>query len=386
MLTRIDLEYFKCFELLNLTFCPLTLLTGANASGKSTVMQALVLLHQTMREQEWSSRLMLNGSVLKLGAASDVINHELGRRSIGIALHDAEAAFYRWDFEGEHSDLSMDVRRIRIRSDESGKWEFNETQPLRYLLPESFSGGSLPDRLQRTTYLTAERLGPREHYVLDDPQLTPVVGSKGENAVSVLYSGRDIRLFSELEIPSVPPTRFRQVEARMASFFPGCELEIKPVPRTNSVILGIRTSRTTEFHRPVHTGFGVTQILPIVVAVLSAKQDDLLLIENPEVHLHPAGQSAMGEFLAEVASSGVQTIVETHSDHVLNGIRRAVKNDTIDSNNVALHYFRSLHEERITGRAQVESMAMDANGNIDSWPDGFFDQFDKDMRFFAGWD
>lgn len=385
MLTRIDLRYFKCFEILNLTFCPLTLLTGANASGKSTVMQALVLLHQTMREHERSSRLMLNGSMLKLGAVSDVINHEQGRRGCSISLHDNRTAFFHWDFEGEHSDLSMEVRRIHVGSDKDGEWEWNGTQPLRYLIPENFDGGSLPDRLQRTTYLTAERLGPREHYVLDDPQLTPVVGSKGENAVSVLYSGGDLHVLRKLVILDAPPTRFRQVEARMASFFPGCELEMMPVPRTNSVVLGIRTSRITDFHRPVHTGFGLTQVLPIVVSALSAKPDDLLLIENPEVHLHPAGQSAMGKFLAEVASSGVQVIVETHSDHVLNGIRRAVKQNTIDSNDIALHYFCSLHEEREKGRAQVESLAIDVNGNIDSWPDGFFDQFDKDLSYLAGW-
>ena len=93
----------------------------------------------------------------------------------------------------------------------------------------------------------------------------------------------------------------------------------------------------------------------------------------------------MGEFLAEVASAGVQVMIETHSDHVLNGIRRAVKNGTLTSEHVALHFFRPRREDRKDGRAQVQSPILDADGNIDAWPEGFFDQFDKDMNYFAGW-
>ena len=70
MLTRLDLKYFKCFELLRLPLGHLTLLAGSNASGKSSALQALVLLHQTMREHEWSTRLMLNGDAIKLGTVS----------------------------------------------------------------------------------------------------------------------------------------------------------------------------------------------------------------------------------------------------------------------------------------------------------------------------
>ena len=270
------------------------------------------------------------------------------------------------------------------------EWDVvDESMLLHHLLPQGvppmLSSPSLTNRLRGLTYLTAERLGPREYYIFDDPQLTPVVGSQGEHAVSVLYSGRDIRVLDNLLVQGVPPTRFRQVEARMAHFFPDCVLEIGQVSRANAVTLGIRISSSTEFHRPIHTGFGLTQVLPIMVAALSANRDDLLLIENPEVHLHPAGQAAMGEFLAKVAAAGVQVMIETHSDHVLNGIRRAVKNHTLPSEDVALHFFRPRREEGRGGDPQVQSLILDADGNIDSWPKGFFDQFDRDMNYFAGW-
>ena len=74
MITKINLRHFKCFELLRLPLSPLTILSGANSSGKSSVLQALVLLHQTMREQEWSTRLMLNGDVIRLGTVADVVD------------------------------------------------------------------------------------------------------------------------------------------------------------------------------------------------------------------------------------------------------------------------------------------------------------------------
>ena len=389
MLTRIDLQHFKCFDILKLPLRPLTLLSGANASGKSSVLQALVLLHQTMREHEWSTRLMLNGAAVRLGTAAEVIDQVHGRRNWGIALLEGDAARFQWEFEGERDEMSMAVRKARGETDDGTGWDVDESKPLHRLLPTGLpttsSSHSLTDRLRGLTYLTAERLGPREYYKFDDPQLTPVVGPQGEYAVSVLYSGRDIRVVDNLLVQDVPPTRFRQVEARMGHFFPGCVLEIDQVPRANAVTLGIRIASGTEFHRPIHTGFGLTQVLPIMVAALSAKRDDLLLIENPEVHLHPAGQAAMGEFLAEVASAGVQVMIETHSDHVLNGIRRAVKNHTLPSEDVALHFFRARREDRTGEEPQVQSPILDAAGNIDSWPQGFFDQFDRDMNYFAGW-
>ena len=379
----------SAFETLKLSLCPLTLLSGANASGKSSVMQALALLHQTMREHEWSSRLMLNGGTVRLGAVADVIDQVHGRRVFEIALLGDDGTRFQWEFDGDRDEMSMAVRRARGETDDGDGWDMDESQPLHYLLPHDLpapsSGRSLADRLRGLTYLTAERLGPREYYILDDPQLTPVVGPRGEYAISVLHSGRDTHVPDGLVVSDVPPTRFRQVEARMGRFFPGCVLEIKQVLGANAATLGIRTSSDTDFHRPVHAGFGLTQVLPVMVAALSANGGDLLLIENPEVHLHPAGQAEMGAFLAEVASVGVQVLIETHSDHVLNGIRRAVKSGTLAAGDIVLHFFRPRREDRTESGPQVQSPVLDAGGNIDSWPDGFFDQFDRDMNYFAGW-
>ena len=376
MLTQLDLRHFKCFELLHLPLRSLTLLAGTNASGKSSVLQALVLLHQTMREHEWSLRLMLNGKSVQLGTVSDIVDKVYGQRECEIGLIDGETSF-QWMFTGERTEMSMAVKRMVANGA-----SIDDPTQLRYLLsPETTS--SLAERLKNLTYLTAERIGPRETYKMDDPQVAPVVGPSGEHAANVLYAKRDENVNEALTLPDASSrSLLQQVEARMRTFFPGCRLEIQPVPYANAVTLGLRTSDDTNFHRPIHAGFGITQILPIVIAALVAKPEDLLLIENPEVHLHPAGQAQMGQFLAKVAHSGIQVIIETHSDHILNGVRRAVKAGVLSAGQVAIHFFQS----RLGDDAQVVSPVLDSTGNIDTWPDGFFDQFDKDMNHFAGWD
>ncbi len=377
MFTRLDLRYFKCFELLRLPLSPLTLLSGPNASGKSTVLQALVLLHQTMREHEWSRRLMLNGEAIRLGTVADVVDKVHGRQTFEIGVMDGETSCH-WTFTGERSAMSMAIDRVRV-----GEATHQQPEGLRYLLPLEIDAAekSLATRLRGLTYITAERAGPRDVYALEDRQIAPVVGPGGEHAVSVLHWGRDEPVLERLVLSGVAPTCLRQVEGRMRTFFPEFALDLQQVPQTNAVTLGLRTSDATNFHRPIHEGFGLTQILPMVIAALSAHEGDILLIENPEVHLHPAGQAMIGQFLADVARAGVQVIMETHSDHVLNGIRRSVKAERLAAEEVAIHFFNTSPNEA----ARVFSPVLDSSGNIDTWPNGFFDQFDKDMNYFAGW-
>lgn len=376
MITEISLGQFKCFETLNLPVKPLTLLSGTNASGKSSVLQSLVLLHQTMHDHEWATRLMLNGKELKLGTVSDLVNKISGRRSLEIGIT-GEADSYHWSLVGERSDMSMAISNVSVNGE-----QISNPHKLHFLAPEEMASPStLLESIRNLTYITAERVGPREIYNLEDEQEVNTVGKSGEHAVGLLYNGRDNGVLFDLVIEGIPPTRLRQVEAYMQTFFPGCGLTVQKVPQANAITLGLRTSEETDYHRPVHVGFGFTQVFPIIVAALSAKAGDVILIENPEVHLHPAGQALMGQFLANVSKAGVQVILETHSDHILNGIRRSVKSKGIEADAVAIHFFRP----RSVEVAQVHSPQIDENGNLDTWPEGFFDQFDKDMDFFAGW-
>jgi predicted ATPase len=132
-------------------------------------------------------------------------------------------------------------------------------------------------------------------------------------------------------------------------------------------------------YRSTSVGFGITYVLPVLVAVLSSAPGSIVLVENPEAHLHPKGQVRIGELLARAAAIGIQVIVETHSDHVLNGIRLAVHSGKIEPESVAFHYFSRV-EEAGRVRASVESPKIDKDGRLDRWPEGFFDEWDKSLE------
>lgn len=404
MLNSLTLRYFKCFESLDLPLAPLTLLSGTNASGKSSVLQALVLLHQTMQEHESSTRLMLNGKYIKLGTVQDVVNEQHGVKSFEIGFEYNKHS-YLWSFTGGRQELSLDVKKLCIDNKEIDFDKVKEEYPelsssyLSRLLPtfyakmsqgadpkfavpasaKKYKGPFFSTDIDRAltkglTYISAERIGPRETYPLEDKQIASVVGATGEHTISIFYLEKESPILEELLLKSESRnTLFHQVRARMRLFFPGFELEVVPVLNANAVTLGLRNSNAENFRRPINTGFGLTQILPIVIAALSAQKEDILLIENPEVHLHPAGQALMGQFLAEVASAGVQVILETHSDHVLNGIRLAVNKEILEPEKTCFHYFQRNQE----GKSIVTTPKINKKGRMDDWPDGFFDEWDK---------
>ncbi|WP_218020750.1 AAA family ATPase [Nocardia grenadensis] len=123
--------------------------------------------------------------------------------------------------------------------------------------------------------------------------------------------------------------------------------------------------------RPINTGFGVSYALPVIVAGLLTQPGDMLLLENPEAHPHPAGQSRLGQFLSRVAGSGVQVVIETHSDHVLNGARLAVAEaESLQAGDMVVHYF---------DRDGVAPIQINDKGELDHWPSGFFDQIESDL-------
>ena len=370
MLKELDLKTFKCFESLRLPLAPSTLLSGPNASGKSSVLQALVLLHQTMQEKEWSTRLFLNGSVCQLGNVTDVVDKNGGTNSFEIRLA-GDGNECQWWFVGERGDMSMSVERVDVQGNVTERPNL-----LQHLLPTGANETALAlvSQVRNLTYISAEREGPREVYPLEDQFVVTRVGPKGENAISIFYRRRDEPVSESLRLPGIAPTLRHQVGARLDTFFPGCAIDVEQVRDTSVVTLRISTSESTGFVRPIHSGFGITQVLPILVAALSVAEGSLLLIENPEVHLHPAGQALMGRFMAALAHSGIQVIVETHSDHFMDGVRIAVREGELLPSEAAFHYF-----QREGNGSVVTSPVIDGDGRLSEWPPGFFDQHTEHM-------
>jgi predicted ATPase len=369
VLTELHITSFKCFDALQLPLRPLTLLSGTNGGGKSSVIQAIVLLAHTLSQREWSSGLLLDGPELALGSVADVHHQSARDRSFSLGASTADQTV-RWSFPAnDRRALSVEVQAIEIDDQPVAP-----TRPLHRLLPSTWPGPRpVVDALCRTSWITAERTGPRELLPLRDPGAHTRVGPRGELAAGLLHWRTDDPVRSALRKEGTPPTLFHQVRARMQEFFPGCDLRVSPIEGASAVSLGLRSDPKANFRRPQNVGFGLTQLFPILVAILTAEVGDCLLIENPEVHLHPRAQQHIGWLLAVAAASGVQIIVETHSDHVLNGLRLAAKQGRIPPSDVAVHYFSPSPDG---APVRPRSPTLDAHGRLSEWPDGFFDQFD----------
>ena len=159
----------------------------------------------------------------------------------------------------------------------------------------------------------------------------------------------------------------------MRTIIPEFDIEFTELTSADQIQVMLKTG-TRGFVRPTNIGFGIIYTLPIIVAALVAPAGSMLIVENPEAHLHPAGQSKMGLFLSRAAAAGVQIVVETHSDHVLNGIRRAVRSKVLDADQVALLFFSASE-----GASHVGPLKIYPSGGIDPRPPGFFDQAEQDM-------
>ena len=115
-------------------------------------------------------------------------------------------------------------------------------------------------------------------------------------------------------------------------------------------------------------GFGVSQTLPVVEALLAAGRGQMVFIEQPEIHLHPRAQVAMATLLAKAAQRGVRGVVETHSSLLLLGVQSLVAGGTLTASDVALHWFLRDPESGIT---TVRSAELDEAGRFGDWPEDF---------------
>ncbi len=375
MISRFRIERFKCFADQTIEFSNLTLFAGGNATGKSTVIQALLLLRQAyLRGSLAEGELPLTGNLISIGTAKDAFYSNSDIDSIVFQLGDTNlSSEYVFAFAIESGQLD---RYILLGDPLATVEESGALTPIDLSLTNLFG--------QQFTYLQAERLGPRLHYPMTElPPMEMNVGIQGEytahclaefgedaiNNPGLAYPGRNTEDYLSLR---------NQTRLWMAGITPNFDIEITPISEADRVLLGLKNRRSTSdfFLRPTNIGFGVSYSLPIIVAALMAKPGSILIIENPEAHLHPAAQSEMGQFLAQAAASGVQVIIETHSDHILNGIRLSVRQDVLPAEKVSIQFFSFSPMEN---EYEVLSPKIDADGRIDFWPDGFFDQIENDL-------
>ena len=379
MLRTLRLQNYKCFEDQQIEFKTLTLLSGLNGTGKSSVIQSLLLLRQSYQQQLLrETGLALNGELVHIGTAKDALFESAKEDVIGFELSSGDRRFRKktWRF---NYDRTADV--LALAPEDAGS-DFIYTSSL-------FDPGAI-NEMRDFHYLQAERLGPRRFFETSDflVRQQRQLGSAGEYTAQFLeIFGKKLIVSDILGHPEAVSLALEdQVEAWLGEISPGTRITLTSNSDTDTINLQFsfvvknqesRTRETTNAYRATNVGFGITYVLPILVAVLSSTPGSLLLIENPEAHLHPRGQARMGELLALAAACGIQIILETHSDHVLNGIRLAVHSGKVPAEEVQLHFFQRSMQN---GQSVVVSPHIDKNGRIDQWPDGFFDEWDKSLE------
>lgn len=363
MIKFLRLNNFKCFANQAIDFAPLTLLSGLNGMGKSSVLQALLLLRQSYHQGLLPrTGLALNGDLVNIGTARDAFYEDAEEEFVSFDLKWADGSESKWIFEYEHE---ADVLNL-ISEPVSSKIFTNK------LFGDDFH------------YLYAERLGPRGSLEKSDfhVQQHKQIGVRGEYIAHFLGTfGRKVKSLKGMIHPEAASyDLIDQTEAWLGEISSGTRLSF--VEHTGTDLISLRYAFTkgdqlSSDYRASNTGFGLSYTLPVIVAILSADPGSLLLLENPESHLHPKGQAKIGELMARAANCGVQIVVETHSDHVLNGIRVAVRKGILPPENVRLHFFERNPDSICI---DVISPAIDRNGRINRWPEYFFDEWDKALE------
>jgi len=349
----IEIKNFKSLRDIKLTFRNLTLITGVNSGGKSSLIQALLFLKQNENIQ----------SIEKLQFLENIQN-----------------LFYQG-----YNESSTDIGIVLKTSEEELNLNFNKKNEY----SENYRNKNKINLFSNTfQYLETNRIPPQKEYTISQEHLANnSLGNKGEYTAHYLNENKFNKInIDNLKHPDAMTSRFiENVSLWLSEISVGIEITTNIYPELGKVSLlysyNNEKKRTINYN-PLSVGFGITFVLPLIVAILKAKPDDLLIIENPESHLHPAAQSKIAELCAIASANGVQIIVETHSDHFLNGIRIATKKGILASEESTIYYFRKDKDEWET---KIDKIDIDKDGGIDDYPKGFFDQFDNDLDELIQW-
>lgn len=331
MINNIVLSNFKSILNWTIDFSNLTVLTGLNASGKSSVIQALRIIDAAYDENKKIGNIELSEHVRPQFLKSKLSKDD----------------YYQIDANTGVAEFSL---RVKTASDSYNAGIVDTT-------------ASFP----RIYYLSADRLGPTNTMSLP-PSGEPFIGEKGQFVVDFLDKNKYSKINNKL--------LYREDASNLLmENVNGWLGKIAPNVSFNYEIEPLRSSAYPYYDGivPTETGFGLSFTLPVITLLLYSfdNTENLFLIENPEAHLHPAAQTAMGILLAKAAEVGKQIVVETHSDHIIDGIRIAAKKKFINANNVRFHYFFKMDFEHET---TIQSPKLLQDGKLSFWPKGFFDQ------------
>jgi predicted ATPase len=332
MIREIMLNGFKCFLDRKLKLNQLTVLTGLNSSGKSSIIQALLMLEKAHARD---ASILLDGH----GSVEEIKNTFYNQEIMLGVVNEIDQAF-----------------GIKIEST-------NTAEPYTIIEKEKF-------KFPEIIYISANRFGPKTSVpIFNDSSKRNRIGANGENLFQFIESFA----YETLNPILVHPNS----EGETVEYNIGGWLSVIS-PNVKFKYLINKTSDTSysmfNEHRATNVGYGLSYSLSVITSLLVGTliPNSLVIVENPEAHLHPKGQTAIAKLISLCAQVGTQVIVETHSDHLFDGIRIAVKETKGLADKVQLHWFE-LDDKQNT---EVYSPLIDDAGKLDEWPKGLFDQFE----------
>lgn len=367
----------------------INLLTGVNGRGKSSTLQPLLLFKQTLLRSRSSRQLFLSGSFVDLGNAYDVKHVDASvSKPIRIGFKEREDNYVYTLAIVSDNNQSLEIKRFESQGQSKWSVDVDDSTVIQDLVPvqEQNSRPILP--FQDLVYISAERIGPKLSFT---PSSDEWIDKRGEHTIQMLYERQYDRvderiieglsdIFPDFDEEDFSPVVNDVLNFWMTKIFGTSAATVNYIETANIFALGISTEQKggKAMFKPTNVGFGYSYALPILIAGLTARKDSILIVENPEAHLHPSAQSMITKFLGLVANSGVQVFIETHSEHILNALRVMVVQRSINAQDINVMYFDNKLD------SYFETIPIEDNGKMDHWPANFFDQAEKDLNVLLG--
>lgn len=350
MITKLVVDNLKSIKHLDVECSDINLFIGTNSSGKSSIMQGLLFIAQNTDEL-----VGLNGNLMSLGTLEENRCIFSGKKDIWAEIVDEQG--YKLKVQLFNRENNVHLKRV--------------CDPEKFIL-EDYSIGK-----RKIQYLSCHRVGPENVYKTN-LAINETIGKDGQFAIAFLNTHGADMLESGLCRGNQDYTLLGQVNWWL-SYIANAEISTEEIVGTNLVKASYSMGDLQKL-RPENIGSGISYLISVLIMCLSSPENSVLVIENPEIHLHPSAQAKVCEFLYFIALSGRQLFVESHSDHIFNGFRAGIATGEMDKEKINMQ-FVSLNEECLTETIRVEVGRM---GRIENQRKDLFDQFDLDMNKMIG--
>ena len=404
---------------------PLTILAGANSSGKSSIIQPLLLLKQTLEAAYDPGALLLNGPNVKFTSASQLISKagsNAANDRFQVGMSDSNKATIELSFK-RAKEKGFSIEQMKFAGNDGAVHVLDPNmseEQLMAVLPEqqillkmhellssattegawNMKRGIIRSRCFLEPKLILENISDQdESYSQEDLQMETLLGPVSAPFESKLRKlihvpgirGNPERTYPVTAVGNNFPGLFQNYAASVIAHWQftgstkqlkGLENDLKSLGLTWSVFaksiedtevelrvgrLGHRVGEPDDMVNIADVGLAMSQVLPVVVALRAASPGQLVFIEQPELHLHPSAQIQLAGILANAANTGIHVVVETHSSLLLLAIQTLIAEDKLNPQDVKLHWFT--RDEQ--GATRVTSANVDERGAFGDWPEDF---------------